>query len=365
MKLANIQVLLMVMVCLRPRHLILGCCSEEKFTKTADYQSDQIPPGENGDPLLVSSSINVRNILDISETKQQVSLETTLRFYWKDFRLVPHLKYLQANDSFGRYVNLHPRIAKTMWMPDIFIDQAINLRQPTYFTQPASVRLYENSLIRYSSRMNFDVACAMDFHKFPMDVQVCNVRFESFAYSSSQMQLKWLNRSLSQVNPNIQLDQFDFRVRLEDDYKTDSYDILYPGLIMNINLSRESGYHLIQTYVPSTLFVVLGWLGLFIPISSVPGRVGMGMTTILTLTAMFSGVRQNVPKVSYVSYLDVWMVTCLIFVNSCMFEFVIILILKEKGKEKLGGKVEKFSQALIPGVFLLFNLIYWPVVCSL
>ena len=37
---------------------------------------------------------------------------------------------------------------------------------------------------------------------------------------------------------------------------------------------------------PSTVFVVLAWLSLFVPAESVPGRVGMGMTTILTLTSM-------------------------------------------------------------------------------
>ena len=39
------------------------------------------------------------------------------------------------------------------------------------------------------------------------------------------------------------------------------------------------------------MFVVLAWLSLFVPAESVPGRVGMGMTTLLTLTAMFSAVR--------------------------------------------------------------------------
>ena len=81
----------------------------------------------------------------------------------------------------------------------------------------------------------------------------------------------------------------------------------------------------------------------------------MGMTTILTLTAMLrlvnppsplpsrSGVRQNVPKVSYVSFLDVWMVTCLVFVNSCMFEFILVTALVNRGLEGLGDKVSKLD----------------------
>ena len=107
-----------------------------------------------------------------------------------------------------------------------------------------------------------------------------------------------------QVNPDIRLDQFSLEVELEE--SVDTYDLsysggrvvvnffIYPelfldeflGLIMALHLSRSSGFHLLQTYLPSSIFVLLGWLALFIPHTSVPGRVGMGMTTILTLTSM-------------------------------------------------------------------------------
>ena len=38
------------------------------------------------------------------------------------------------------------------WMPDVFIDQAKALRTPTFYTKPASLRVYNDSTIRYSSR---------------------------------------------------------------------------------------------------------------------------------------------------------------------------------------------------------------------
>ena len=338
--------------------------SSKKILLSPDYSPEELPPVKEG-PLLVSASINLRNILDISETKQQISLETTLRFYWQDTRVTPKSEHLHGEDSLGQYVNLHPRAAATLWMPDTFIDQAISLRKPAYYTQTASIRVYNDSSIRYSARMNYDVACAMDFHKFPLDQQVCSVKFESFSYSSSQIQLKWRNESDSQVNSAIHLDQFMFNVDLHDNYQTIGYDITYPGLIMKITLTRVLSYHLIQTYIPSSLFVILGWLSLFIPQSSVPGRVGMGMTTILTLTAMFNGVRQNVPRVSYVSYLDIWMVMSVIFVNCCMFEFVVVTFMTKLGREKLSNRTEERCRVVFPLVFIIFNLFYWPIVCHL
>jgi len=173
----------------------------------------------------------------------------------------------------------------------------------------------------------------MDFHSYPVDEQFCTIKFESFGLQSSQAQLHWLPDGMT-INKNISLAQFYVSAHLVDEYTTDYYDIKYPGLELQLHLTRQIGYHIVQTYIPSTVFVVLGWMSLFIPSESVPGRVGMGMTTLLTLTAMFSAVRQNVPRVSYISYLDIWMLTCMIFVFSCIMEFIVVTALSKFGHKK-------------------------------
>ena len=137
----------------------------------------------------------------------------------------------------------------------------------------------------------------MDFHRYPVDKQTCEIKFESFGYTSKQMTFTWLPDEKNQVNPNITLDQFDERVVFQSNYDTDYYDLSYPGLILHIHLARKIHYHLIQTYIPSCLFVTVAWLSLFVNPEAIPGRISMVMMTLLTLMAMFSGVRQSTPKV--------------------------------------------------------------------
>ena len=36
-------------------------------------------------------------------------------------------------------------------------------------------------------RINYDVACNMDFHRFPVDEQYCEVKFESFGFTNKQV----------------------------------------------------------------------------------------------------------------------------------------------------------------------------------
>jgi len=52
-----------------------------------DYNIHTPPLPKDGNPLLVSISISLRNILEIDELRQLITLETTMRLYWQDFRL--------------------------------------------------------------------------------------------------------------------------------------------------------------------------------------------------------------------------------------------------------------------------------------
>ena len=136
----------------------------KKFSLEPGYDFHEIPP-TGGKPLIVEASINFSNILEVLETQQLISLETSLRLYWRDARVKPVRSFLESNDSSGSYISLNPEFANMIWMPDIFIDKTKSIRKPAYFTQAAYLRLYNNSLIKYSARFNFDVACPMDFHR--------------------------------------------------------------------------------------------------------------------------------------------------------------------------------------------------------
>ena len=54
---------------------------------------------------------------------QLVTLETTLRMYWRDPRLrVDHL----LNNSTLDYVLLHPETSRFIWFPDIYIGESLS-----------------------------------------------------------------------------------------------------------------------------------------------------------------------------------------------------------------------------------------------
>ena len=54
----------------------------------------------------------------------------------------------------------------------------------------------------------------------------------------------------------------------------------------------------------------------------------MGMTTLLTLASMFGSLTNVTPPISYHTKLDIWMVSCIVFVFCTLAEFTLVIILK-------------------------------------
>jgi hypothetical protein len=93
------------------------------------------------------------------EVEQLITIETTIRMMWTDPRARikevkheddPEVGLNQTNlEGSARkkqfkpeYVTINPRLAKHFWIPDIFIDQAKQVREPTFHVLPASLRIY-------------------------------------------------------------------------------------------------------------------------------------------------------------------------------------------------------------------------------
>lgn len=74
----------------------------------------------------------------------------------------------------------------------------------------------------------------------------------------------------------------------------------FSELQVEFRLVRQNGYHVLQTYVPTILIVSISWVSFWLDPNAVPGRVSLGVTTLLTLTTLASGIRAQLPPVSYV-----------------------------------------------------------------
>ena len=78
----------------------------------------------------------------MNEIAQIVTVEVSIRLHWVDTRLKLSNSTLEQMDEGDQYASLNPRLARNIWIPDIFIDEAKELREPTFHVLPASLRVY-------------------------------------------------------------------------------------------------------------------------------------------------------------------------------------------------------------------------------
>ena len=74
-------------------------------------------------------------------------------------------------------------------------------------------------------------------------------------------------------------------------------------------------------FAESDLFVRLGPIENLKKLDSAPARVTCGILTFLAISAWTQAFNAELPKVSYIKAIDVWMVTCNLFVFLSLMEY--------------------------------------------
>lgn len=99
---------------------------------------------------------------------------------------------------------------------------------------------------------------------------------------------------------------------------------VYQRLSLSFKLQRNIGYFVFQTYLPSILIVMLSWVSFWINHEATSARVALGITTVLTMTTISTGVRSSLPRISYVKAIDIYLVMCFVFVFAALLEYAAV-----------------------------------------
>lgn len=83
----------------------------------------------------------------------------------------------------------------------------------------------------------------------------------------------------------------------------------------------ESSYSLIKVYVPCILIVILSWVSFWIHREATSDRVGLCITTVLTLSTISLDSRTDLPKVRYATALDWFLLMSFFYCIATLLEF--------------------------------------------
>ncbi|XP_047183765.1 glycine receptor subunit alpha-2 [Scophthalmus maximus] len=294
--------------------------------RTSGYDA-RIRPNFKGPPVNVTCNIFINSFGSITETTMDYRLNVFLRQQWND----PRLAYKEYPDD---SLDLDPSMLDSIWKPDLFFanEKGANFHEVT--TDNKLLRIFQNGNVLYSIRLTLTLSCPMDLKNFPMDSQMCIMQLESFGYTMNDLIFEWLDVGAVQVADDLTLPQFVLNDEQGLGYCTKHYNTgKFTCIEVKFFLERQMGYYLIQMYIPSLLTVILSWVSFWINMDAAPARVGLGITTVLTMTTQSSGSRASLPKVSYVKAIDIWMAVCLLFVFAALLEYAAVNFVSRQHKE--------------------------------
>nr|XP_033201283.1 glycine receptor subunit alpha-4 isoform X7 [Bombus vancouverensis nearcticus] len=346
------------------------------------------PPSKQGFPVVVDFNIFVADINSINVEDMDFRchrnnritsnrVDMFVRQSWIESRLDMPDEIFEEGDD---YVTLPPEFFDSLWQPDLYFLNAKVSEIAALNHKFSSVTLYRNKTVKYSARMHAIIACQMEFQLYPMDIQICPIYIESFSYHKQKLSLRWGLGAVT-VNPELKLLQYDIGKPLVAEETVD-YMLEKSGnfsrLVVFFRFERQIGHHLIQTFAPSTLVVMLSWFSFWLGLDAIPGRVALLVTSMLTLVTMFTGLKSDIPPVAYVKRIvamekgqSIWDYDSTyipkarnkragskhLLQNAWLdTEYPMIRVCKTRSQ-----KIDNYSRIGFPILFMLFVILYWPI----
>ncbi|RMC14134.1 hypothetical protein DUI87_09223 [Hirundo rustica rustica] len=281
---------------------------------------------------VIETDVYVNSIGPVDPINMEYTIDIIFAQTWYDSRL-------KFNSSM-KVLMLNSNMVGKIWIPDTFFRNSRKSDAHWITTPNRLLRIWSDGRVLYTLRLTINAECYLQLHNFPMDEHSCPLEFSSYGYPRNEIEYKWKKTSVEVADPKYwRLYQFAF-VGLRNTTEI-SHTLSGDYIIMTIffDLSRRMGYFTIQTYIPCILTVVLSWVSFWINKDAVPARTSLGITTVLTMTTLSTIARKSLPKVSYVTAMDLFVSVCFIFVFAALMEYGTLHYFTsnrkgDKGKEK-------------------------------
>ncbi|XP_023930444.1 glycine receptor subunit alpha-2 [Lingula anatina] len=281
---------------------------------------DKLRPPLADESTRVELGVYVNSFYSISEQAMDFSVNIYLRQNWTD----PRLAFEPNEDlGIGQMLKMDEHFWEKIWVPDVFFrnEKKANFHHVTIPNR--LMRLYSNGQVWYVLKISATLDCTMALYDYPLDTQQCPLMMESFGNNMDTLHFVWMEKAVER-DPNLSLPEYTLHHTNFSDCSQNYTAGEFPCLRIDFYLKRDRFFHVVQTYVPSALIVIMSWVGFWISIDASPARVSIGLLTVLTITTQTTAARASQPRVSYIKAIDVWLAACLLFVFGSLLEYSLV-----------------------------------------
>lgn len=306
------------------------------------------PESGNG-PTQISVGIWVVDINSIDSAQQNFTADIAVVLRWKDVRL--------AHTGTGA---VHYALDQ-IWTPRVSI---ANETSSVVRKLPESAEVEPDGTVTYRQRYVGSFSQPLRLQSFPFDRQIFHIQFVAIRYQPNEVAFvpdeNWIRDGIQQAagtSPSLTL--ADWTVERWD-AKASVYALTprmqYSGYVFEFTARRNVEYYILKVILPLVLIVMMSWSVFWTEPTNSNTQFSIAVTSMLTLIAYRFAVDTQLPRLPYMTRLDVFFLVSTLLVFLSLIEVLVTTILDNNDQLLRAKKLDRYCRVIFPAVFLLVSI---------
>jgi gamma-aminobutyric acid receptor subunit beta len=197
-----------------------------------------------------------------------------------------------------------------MWTPRVLI---VNDRGLKYHL-PRIAEVDDDGNVMVRQRVSGKLSSDLAFREFPFDTQLLPVEIISYQYSPEEVVFS--TDSMVTGVEKFAVEGWNLKI-LEpsfDLFEVPAASATRPQLTVLLEAERLTKYYLLTMFLPMSLIVFMSWTVFWLQPDIVPSRIAISTASIFSLIAFGFSIRLSLPKVSYMTRADLFVMGCTLLV---------------------------------------------------
>ena len=293
----------------------------------------------------VRISLYLGDVVEIKGSEQAFVADVFMAARWNDPTLV------------GDYEGIRTLDLEEVWHPILVV---VNERAADR-SLPEVVNVDPQGNVQYTVRLTGTFSATMNLKNFPLDRQQFHVWVVAPVMGGNRVEL--IPDTTATVLRNNELSISDWTLGepelVAKDYVATPQAGPLQGVALVVEARRKRGYYVIQVLIPLVAIVLMAWTVFWIDPSVVATRVGVVVSTMLTLIAYRFMLGNLVPRLSYLTRLDYFMLGTTSIVVLTLFVMAGASYLRSQGQEDIVKRIDRVGRVAFPVVFGTFTVMVW------
>ena len=260
-------------------------------------------PNVSGTSTEVTIGVYLIDIDEIDDVRQRFNVDVFINITWQDPRLA-----LSEKERSGQ--------TRTLQRSEIWTPRGLIVNDRGLIAQlPLVVDVDDLGNVVYRQRLSGELAVDLDLRDFPFDTQQLPIDVISYQYSPDEVRFSPNARIAANLDGfSVEGWSFSLRETKFGEFSVPTVGVVRPRMTITMEAQRNSMYYLLTMFLPMSLIVFMSWTAFWIQPNVVPPRIAISTASIFSLIAFGFSIRLSLPRVSYVTRADVFVIGCMLLV---------------------------------------------------